>query len=729
MRWLILLTGLLSLAAGAPAATPAPLWLKGYSVVPSPRQVSLAGGDVRIDETWSFDPGNAPPGHIGPGRLRSEFAFSTGASTKTLRLRIVKGAVQTRATDGIDRQAYRLTIGKDRIEIVANGDPGLLYGVETLIQLARRDAAGRRVVPEGTIEDWPARELRFLHWDTKHHQDRIETLKRYLDWCARLKVNMIGFELEDKFEYPSNPLIGAPGAFTTTELQEIVNYALARYIQVVPVVQSPAHMAYVLKHPRYAHLKADGNNYQTDFCDERTYQLIFSMYDDVIRATKGVDYFFVSTDEIYYAGIGAHCQAPYNPENRSLAWARFAARAHDHVASRGRRMLAWLEYPLTAQHLKLIPAGVIDGVVGDPEFVPIEMSRGMRQLSYTSMQGAELLFPNHLSLDGGAGHLADARSAIGGGTASRMNPIGVFGAAWDDSGLHNETFWLGWSGVAQWGWNPGGATVEQHTAEFMNLYYGPDARNMIEIYRTLQKQARGWETSWDRVLSKVRGKGYGNSYGKGLGVEKYDLTLSPPVPRLPDMKLVSTFRQKYGRLIEQARERMDENTRLVEGLTANFARVERNHYNLEVLLALANFMGHHWRLIDGLADAEESLERAQAAAERDRAQDAVGQMLAAHDNILKLDREGRAVFKDLTAVFEKSQFKKGRSVAGRAFIHVFDDTKDHWADRRADLSYMRAPEESIGLAEWRKSLLSQIETYAKTNNIPLKGLGEKRLEE
>jgi hypothetical protein len=104
-------------------------------------------------------------------------------------------------------------------------------------------------------------------------------------------------------------------------------------------------------------------------------------------------------------------------------------------------------------------------------------------------------------------------------------------------------------------------------------------------------------------------------------------------------------------------------------------------------------------------------------------------MLAAHDNILKLDREGRAVFKDLTAVFEKSQFKKGRSVAGRAFIHVFDDTKDHWADRRADLSYMRAPEESIGLAEWRKSLLSQIETYAKTNNIPLKGLGEKRLEE
>lgn len=729
MRWLIILAGLLSLAAGVPAATPGPLWLNGYSVVPSPRSVRLAGGEVRLDETWSLDMGGAAAGHIAAERLRSEFAFAAGAATKTLRLRIAKGAVATHAADGIDRQAYRLDIAKDLIEIVANGDPGLLYGAETLIQLARRDSSGRRAIPLGTIEDWPGRELRFLHWDTKHHQDRIETLKRYLDWCARLKVNMIGFELEDKFEYPSNPSIGAPGAFTTAQLQEIVDYGLKRHIQVVPVVQSPAHMAYVLKHPQYAHLKADGNNYQSDLCDERTYQLIFSMYDDVIRATKGVDYFFVSTDEVYYAGIGSRCQAPYTPENRSLAWARFAARARDHLAKHGCRMLAWVEYPLLAGHLKQIPADVIDGVVGDAEYVPIEMSRGMRQLSYTSMQGSELLFPNHLSFEGGAGHLERAREAISNGAASRMNPIGVFGAAWDDSGLHSETFWLGWSAVAQWGWNPAGASVEQHTAEFMRLYYGPEARDMVEIYRGLQRQARGWEESWDRVISKARGKGYGNSYGKGLGVERYDLTLSPPVPRLPDQKLVGTFRQQYGRLIEQARARLEENGRLVESITANFGRVERNQYNLEVLLALANFMGHHWRLIAGLAEAEEMLEKAQATALKDHAGDAVGHMLAAYDSVSKLDREGRETFRELTVVFEKSRYAKGRSVGGRAFLHVLDDTKDHWADRRADLSYMRAPEESLGLSGWRKNLLAQIETYAKLNKVAVKGLEQKRLEE
>ena len=35
-------------------------------------------------------------------------------------------------------------------------------------------------------------------------------------------------------------------------------------------------------------------------------------------------------------------------------------------------------------------------------------------------------------------------------------------------------------------------------------------------------------------------------------------------------------------------------------------------------------------------------------------------------------------------------------------MQVLDDTKDHWAGRTADLSYMIAPERSIGLAAWRQ---------------------------
>ncbi len=730
---------ILVLAVAAYGQDATELWQRGYSVIPTPRSVRFAGGDVRFGNNWSVDDGKVGGTHIAVRSLLKDLdefhgvELRRGAGAKVVRLAVSPGTVATKADPEVDAQAYRLKIADDAIEITGNGDAGLFYGVQTLVQLLKRDGAGRLLLPKATIEDWPKLPLRFLHWDTKHHQDRMETIKRYLDWAARFKANMIGFELEDKFEYPSHPVIGAPGAFTTAQLQEIVDYGLERFIQVVPEVQSPAHMAYVLKHPEFADLRADGNNYQSKLCDPRTYDLIFSMYDDLVKATRGVKYFFVSTDEVYYAGIEGTCR-PYTPENRSLAWVEFVRRAHDHLAAQGRRILVWAEYPLLAEHVRMIPPDVIDGVIGEEEYIPIENKLGMRQLAYVSMQGEERLFPNHLAVEGEQGitkgRVEDAYESISFGRHWKANPIGVFGAAWDDSGLHSETFWLGWSAVAQYGWNPGATPPAQHTAEFMNVYYGPRTEGMIEIYRSMERQAQSWTRTWDRVISRVRGPGYGNSYGKGVGTERRDMTLSsPPLPSLPDLSYSPAFAEKYGKFVAEARSRMLENDQLIHGLQANFPRADRNRYNLEVYLALARFAGHHWRLLNGLAAAEKSLAAAHASAQRKDARQAVGRMVAAYNGVESLRAEGESIFADITTVFEKSRYPKGQAVGGRKFVHVLDDTKDHWADRTADLGYMAAPERSMGLEKWAKDLSAIIHSYAKQHNVPVRGLGEARLEE
>jgi hypothetical protein len=739
MTPLRILCALCASAVISAAQPPTELWLRGYSVIPTPRNVHLAAGDVQFDRTWALEAGKLPAQHIAVRTLRADLAefhaiVLSGASSKTIRLAVSPGTVATKAAPEIDRQAYRLRITDNLIEVTANGDPGLLYGVATLAQLPKRDPAGRLLLPRVTIEDWPALQLRFLHWDTKHHQDRMETLKRYLDWAARLKVNMIGFELEDKFEYPSHPVIGAPGAFTTAQLQELVNYGLERYIQIVPEIQAPAHLAYVLKHPQFAHLRADGNNYQSALCDPRTYDLIFSMYDDVIKASRGVDYLFASTDEVYYAGIESLCAKPYNPENRSLQWVEFVQKARDFLKPRGRKMLVWAEYPLLPEHVKLLPPDIIDGVIGEPEYLPAENKLGIRQMAYVSMQGSELLFPDHLSLETdrgiSKGRLESAFESISFGRHWKGNPIGVFGAAWDDSGLHSETFWLGWSAVAQYGWKPATPSVEQHVAEFMNLYYGPRVTGMVEIHRSLQRQARAWQRTWDRVPSRARGPGYGNSDGKGIGTARSDMTLSPPpLPQGPDLKVQPVLAEKYSKFLAEARSRMLENDQLVHALQANFSRVDRNRYNLEVFLSLARFMGHHWRLLVALADSENSLRQAEAAAQRKDPRRAVGHMVASYNAIDRLQQEGLKTFDDLKTVYEKSRFPKGQSVGGRKFVHILDDTKDHWADRTPDLSFMMAPEQGIGLSAWRKQLFELIQTYAKQHNVPVRGLGEARLEE
>jgi hypothetical protein len=312
----------------------------------------------------------------------------------------------------------------------------------------------------------------------------------------------------------------------------------------------------------------------------------------------------------------------------------------------------------------------------------------------------------------------------------RANPIGVFGAAWGDSGLHNETFWLGWSAIAQYAWTPGIPPVDQHIAAFLRLYYGPEATGLPQIYRKMQRQARAWQSSWDRMVSKARAPGYGNSYGKGVGTARYDMTLfPPPLPSMPDLALSGSFREKYKKFIEDAKPRAIENDDLILAIQDNFPRVSQNRYNLEVFLSLARFMGHHWDLLLGLADAERSLEQAAAAHASKNPGRAVGLMVAAYNRTGQATQDLKRVFKDLTETFEKSRFPKGQSVGGRRFLHVLDDTKDHWADRRPDLTYMTAPEESMELEKWRMQLSEIIRSYAKQHNVPVRGLEAARLEE
>jgi hexosaminidase len=744
-RTRLLTVSSLLLFAALSLATPrlTELRLRGYSVIPSPQKVSLQAEDIDFDGTWAYRATSVGPTHIAVRSLLKDLREFHGITLKpavassrnVVRLAIAEGTVKTAGTGDVASQGYLLKIAPGLIEIVGNGDPGLLYGVQTFLQLLKPLPGGRLQLPVATIEDWPEHALRFLHWDTKHHQDRIETLKRFLDWSARFKINRIGFELEDKFEYPSHPIIGAPGAFTTAQLQEIVNYGLERFIQVIPQIQSPAHMAYVLKHPEFADLRADGSNYQSCVCDPRTEQLIFSMYDDVIKATRGVDSFFVSTDEVYYAGNCTKCTRPYNPENRSLAWVEFVQKAHAFLKQRGRQMFAWVEYPFMAQHTELLPPDLIDGVLGnDAEEIKREKQHGLRHLAYTSIQGGELLFPSYFLHDNdryvAKGRLTSAYEEIS-VRARPAKPVGVFGAAWDDCGLHNETFWLGWSTVAQNGWAPGLASAEQTTAEFMDVFYGPRVYQMVDVYLALQGQARFFERSWDRVVSRVRDPGYGNSYGKGIGTTRHDYTLpKPALPNLLGLDYTPIYNGgKYGKLVDNARNAAIENDLLTHRIQENIGRADRNRYNLEVLLSLAELTGHQSRLILGLRSIEDRLQAARDAAEKASQKQALGQLVAAYGLAREIVAGRKDVFANLKRTWEKSRYPKGQEVNGRKFVHVLDDVKDHWADRRADLSYLIAPEESVGLEKWMEQLGLVIQEYARTHNLPVRPLEEIRLED
>jgi hypothetical protein len=254
---------------------------------------------------------------------------------------------------------------------------------------------------------------------------------------------------------------------------------------------------------------------------------------------------------------------------------------------------------------------------------------------------------------------------------------------------------------------------------------------MVDVYQALQHQARFFERSWDRVVSRVRGPGYGNSYGKRIGTTRYDQTLPrPALPALPGLDFTPIYSSgKYGKLADSAKTAMVENDLLTHRIHENMGRAERNRYNLEVLLSLAELAGHQSRLILGMRSIEDRLQAAREAAQKAQHQQALGQLVSAYRQAGEIIAGRKEVFADLKRTWEKSRYPKGQEVNSRKFVHVLDDVKDHWADRRADLSYMIAPEESIGMEKWMEQLEAVAQQYARTHNLPVRPLEEIRLED
>ena len=196
---------------------------------------------------------------------------------------------------------------------------------------------------------------------------------------------------------------------------------------------------------------------------------------------------------------------------------------------------------------------------------------------------------------------------------------------------------------------------------------------MVEVYRGLQIQARFYERSWDRVVSKARGSGYGNSDGKGIGTTRHDHTLPwPGLPSLPALQFTPVYAAgRYSKLVDEAGRLAAENNVLLHRIYENLSKADRNRYNLEVFLSLAELTGHHNRMILGMKEIEDRLRAAREQAEKKAPQEAVGQLVAAYNQKLAgSSRNGTRLSRLLRSTWEKSRFPKGREVNGRKFQHV-----------------------------------------------------------
>ena len=739
----------------ARAATVSTLYRRGYTVIPEPQEVDLSGPDFRFGNAWRLE--------LAPGVTANDSAVSSlvedldsrfhvkltrtgaspaagGASSGVIRLEVRPNAVTVGPARDADKralaaQAYTISLASDRIGIVANSPAGLFYGVQTLLQLVKpRD--GALWLPAGSIADWPDTELREIYWDDAHHLDRLPELERAVRQAAFFKINGFSIKLEGHFQYQHAPALVDPYALSPAELQELTDYGLRYHVQVVPYLDAPAHIAFILKHPEYASLREyPDSNYELCVTNADSYKLLDGMYQDLLDANRGVKYFILSTDEPYYIGLADNDQCHEAARAKELGsvgklLAEFLDKAAGYLHDRGRTVIFWGEYPLKPDDIASLPSYLVNGETYGPKFDPQFWRRGIREMDYTSTEGEERLFPKyyilpsadrvHPSPGGGDGRVADMFDHTSYGDAAQLPDLmGVFVAGWADAGLHPETFWLGYATGAAAGWHSGSPDPSESMNTFYPLFYGPGAVNMGRVYQLMSEQAQFWEDSWETGPSSARKPIWGNSYGLFTPPRPaHDFTLTlPAVPVMPGLELAADWSAKNAKRLELASRFLAGNDELEDLLRMNLERVVWNRYNLEVYLSIAELCRQNLRMIEDLGRIDALLKSAHAQAAKNQPARSVAALDRAIDQARRIRSERNQALRQAEETWGESWYPRVAEANGRRFLHELDDVKDHVPDRTVDMSYLVYRELILPVGDWTDKVEAVRNQYAVGNHL------------
>lgn len=174
--------------------------------------------------------------------------------------------------EGFGDEGYRIVIDKRGILVFASMQHGFFNAKSTLTQLFVKQA-----LPSVEIVDYPRFKYRGFMLDEARHFFGIKTVKKMLDAMALMKMNVFhwhltddqGFrlyldrypELSEKGGFRAGTMgdgIPVSGYYSKNEIREIIAYAKERFIEVIPEIDMPGHLAAAAY--AYPHITCSGKN-------------------------------------------------------------------------------------------------------------------------------------------------------------------------------------------------------------------------------------------------------------------------------------------------------------------------------------------------------------------------------------------------------------------------------------------------------------------------------------
>lgn len=296
------------------------------------------------------------------------------------------------AVQGLDEdESYTLEITPQQAHLHAATDVGAMHGLETLLQLVQGDARGFWL-PVVSIQDAPRFRWRGLMIDVGRHFEPVSVIERTLDAMAEVKMNVFhwhltddqGFRIESKI-FPKLTEMGSDGQYYTQEqARDVVAYARARGVRVVPEFDVPGHTtSWVVGYPELA--SAPG-----PFSIERKFGVFNPVMDPTKESTyEFLDKFIGEMAEIFpdaYMHIGGD-------ENNGVEWRenpKIQAFMRAHSLKNTAALQAYFNQqllPILTKHGKKMIGWDEVMTPGLPKDVVVQSWRGFDSLAAGAKQG------------------------------------------------------------------------------------------------------------------------------------------------------------------------------------------------------------------------------------------------------------------------------------------------------------------------------------------------------
>ncbi len=265
------------------------------ALVPYPNQVEYgAGRYLVLNGQFTCDEAMDDRAFSAVTLFANRLSAVSGGVNKVAKNRIMPSKGFRFVVDSsVEKEGYRLSVTRKGVEVCASDFPGFYYAIQTIKQLLPVEVYGEApatdkdwTMPCLAIEDAPRFGYRGMHMDVARHFFSIEEVKRYIDIMAVHKLNRLHWHLTDdqgwRVEIKRFPKLtevgsmrkhtvvgknwgtydGIPhgGYYTQDQIREVVEYAAANAIEIIPEIDLPGHMMAALA--AYPELGCTGGPYE-----------------------------------------------------------------------------------------------------------------------------------------------------------------------------------------------------------------------------------------------------------------------------------------------------------------------------------------------------------------------------------------------------------------------------------------------------------------------------------